>query len=140
MLTASLLDQGAANRTAEQIADAIDFVGGILGTGAGTDLTYINTVVMKDSLALGLQLMADVVRRPTFAPQEIERQRQQALSGLKVAAEDPDTVASQVIDRLIYGFHPVRPARQRHGRIARVAHAPGLRRLPSAVLTCRTTR
>ncbi len=35
--------------------------------------------------------MADVVRRPTFAPQEIERQRQQAMSGLKVAAEDPES-------------------------------------------------
>jgi zinc protease len=106
MLTASLLDQGAGNRTAEQIADSIDFVGGILGTGAGTDLTYVNTVVMKDSLSLGLQLMADVVRRPTFAADEIERQRQQAISGLSVAAEDPDNLASQVIDRLIYGFHP----------------------------------
>jgi zinc protease len=106
MLTASLLDQGAGSRTAEQIADTIDFVGGILGTGAGTDLTYINTVVMNDSFALGLQLMADVVRRPTFDPQEVERQRQQAMSGLKVAAEDPDNVASQVIERLIYGFHP----------------------------------
>ena len=38
--------------------------------------------------------------------EEIERQRQQAMSSLKVAADDPDTVASQVIDRLIFGFHP----------------------------------
>jgi zinc protease len=106
MLTAALLDQGAANRSAEQIADAIDFVGGILDTGAGTDLSYVDTVVLKDSLPLGLQLMADVVRRPTFAAEEIDRQRQQALSGLKVAAEDPNNLASQVIDRLIYGFHP----------------------------------
>jgi len=106
MLTAALLDQGAGARTAEQIADTIDFVGGILGTGAGTDLTYVRTIVMKDSLMLGLQLMADVVRRPAFAPEEIERQRQQALSSLKVAAEDPDNLAGQVIDRLIYGFHP----------------------------------
>jgi zinc protease len=106
MLTASLLDQGAGGRTAEQIADTIDFNGGILGTGAGTDLTYVNAVVMKDSLELGLQLLSDVVRRPTFAADEIERQRQQALSSLKVAADDPDNVASQVIDRLIYGFHP----------------------------------
>jgi zinc protease len=106
MLTATLLDQGAGDRTAEQIADSIDFVGGILGTGAGTDLTYVNAVVLKDSLPLALQLMSDVMRRPTFAPQEIERQRQQAMSGLKVAAEDPDNVASQVVDRLIYGFHP----------------------------------
>jgi zinc protease len=106
MLTASLLDQGAGKRTTQEIADTIDFAGGILATGAGTDLTYVRTIVMKDGLALGLQLMADVVRRPTFAPEEIERQRQQAISSLKVAAEDPDSLASQVIDRLIYGFHP----------------------------------
>jgi zinc protease len=50
--------------------------------------------------------MADVARRPTFAAEEIDRQRQQALSALKVSAEDPDSLASRVIDRLIYGFHP----------------------------------
>jgi zinc protease len=106
MLTATLLDQGAGKRTAEQIADAIDFVGGILTTGAGTDLTYISAVVLKDSLPLALELISDVVRRPTFAQQELDRQRQQALSGMKVSAEDPEAVANQVIDRLIYGFHP----------------------------------
>ena len=37
--------------------------------------------------------MADVVRRPTFAQDEIDRQRQQALSALQVSAEDPDYVA-----------------------------------------------
>jgi zinc protease len=46
------------------------------------------------------------VLRPTFAQEEIERQRQQALSALKVSAEDPEALANQVIDRLIYGFHP----------------------------------
>lgn len=106
MLTATLLDQGAGTRGAEQIADAIDFVGGILSTGAGTDLTYVSTVVLKDSLPLALELMADVVRRPTFAQEELDRQRQQALSGMKVSAEDPESVANQVIDRLVYGFHP----------------------------------
>ncbi len=106
MLTATLLDQGAGRRSAEQIADAIDFVGGALGTGAGSDLSFVNAVVMKDSYDLALELMADVVQRPTFAPDEIERQRQQALSALKVSADDPEAVAGQVIDRLIYGFHP----------------------------------
>ncbi len=106
MLTATLLDQGAGTRTAEQLADEIDFLGGVLSTGAGTDLSYVNTIVMKDDYDAGLALMADVVRRPTFLPAEIDRQRQQALSGLKVAAEDPDAIAGRVIDRLIFGFHP----------------------------------
>lgn len=106
MLTAQLLDQGAGSRGAQQVADDIDYIGGILSTGAGTDLSFVNLVVMKDDYAAGLALMADVVRRPSFLPEEIERQRQQALSALKVAAEDPESVASLVIDRLIYGFHP----------------------------------
>jgi zinc protease len=106
MLAATLLDQGAGTRNAEQIADTIDFAGGVLTTGAGNDLSFVNSVVMKDSYQLALELMADVVQRPTFPQVEIERQRQQAISALKVAAEDPDSVASAVIDRLIYGFHP----------------------------------
>lgn len=106
MMTATLLDQGAGTRTAEQIAEEIDFIGGVLGTGAGTDLSYINAVVMEDSYQIALGLMADIVQRPTFAQDEIERQRSQALSALKVAAEDPESVADRVIDRLIYGFHP----------------------------------
>jgi len=106
MLTATLLDQGAGSRNAEQIAEQIDFVGGALGTGAGTDLTFVNAVVMNDSYDIALNLVSDIVQRPTFLPEEIERQRQQALSALKVSAEDPEAVAQQVIDRLIYGFHP----------------------------------
>jgi zinc protease len=106
MLAAALLDQGTATRSSAQIAEEIDFMGGILGTGAGSDLSNVFTVSMKDGLGQALTLMADVVRRPVFAEAEIERQRSQALSSLTVAAEDPDTVASQVIDRLVFGFHP----------------------------------
>ena len=106
MLTAALLDQGTATKSSGDIAETIDFMGGLLGTGAGTDLSFVNTISMSDGLGDALDLMSDVVRRPAFDPQEIERQRQQALSSLTVAAEDPDTVASQVIDRLVFGFHP----------------------------------
>lgn len=106
MMTATLLDQGAGSRTAAEIAEAIDFVGGVLGTGAGTDLSFVNAVVMNDSYHVALGLMSDIVMRPSFAQEEIERQRSQALSALKVAAEDPESLADRVIDRLIYGFHP----------------------------------
>ena len=106
MLTSALLDQGTVTRSAGQIAEEIDFMGGLLGSGAGTDLSFVNTVSMSDGLAQALDLMADVVRNPAFSAAEIDRQRGQALSSLKVAGDDPDTVASQVIDRLVFGFHP----------------------------------
>jgi zinc protease len=106
VLTAALLDQGTTTRSAAQIADTIDTVGGGLGTGAGTDLSYANVLVMKDSLGLGFELLNDVARNPAFKLEELERQRQQAVSGLKVSFEDPDYVAGLVFDRLVYGFHP----------------------------------
>jgi zinc protease len=105
-LAAALLDQGTTTRSAEQIADTIDSIGGGLATGAGRDLSFANVIVMKDSLALGFDLLSDVVRNPAFQQEEIDRQRQQAVSGLQVSLEDPDYVASVVFDRLVYGFHP----------------------------------
>ena len=105
-LAAALLDQGTTTKDAEQIASAVDSIGGALGTGAGSDLTFVNAIVMKDSLAFGLDMVADVVRNPVFAPEEIERQRQQILSGLKVSYDDPDYLAGVVFDRLVYGSHP----------------------------------
>ena len=56
-----------------------------------------------------------MARHPAFAPEEIERQRQQMLSGLKVSYDDPEYLADVVFDRLVYGFHPYgmpRPARR----------------------------
>jgi zinc protease len=105
-LVAALLDQGTVSKSAEQIASAIDSIGGLMSTGAGSDLTYIQSVVMKDSFAVGLDMVSDVARNPKFANEELERQRQQILSGLKVGYEDPDYIAGMVFDRLVYGFHP----------------------------------
>jgi len=105
-LAASLLDQGTTTRSAQQIADQIDFIGGALGTGSGSDLSFVNAVVMKDSFGVAMDLLADVVRNPAFAADEIERQKQQAISALQVSRGDPDYIASVLFDRLVYGFHP----------------------------------
>ena len=105
-LASALLDQGTTSKDAEQIASAIDSIGGALGTGAGSDLSFVNAVVMKDGLGFALDMVSDVVRHPAFAPEEIDRQRQQMISGLKVSYDDPDYLAGVVFDRLVYGAHP----------------------------------
>ena len=101
-----LLDQGTTTRSAPDIASEIDSVGGALGVGAATDLSFGNVLVMKDSFDLGLDLLADVTQRPAFEPREIERQRQQMLSNMQVGYDDPAYVADVVFNRLVYGFHP----------------------------------
>jgi zinc protease len=105
-LLASLLDQGTSTRTAQEIADAIDSIGGSVETGAGSDSISTEVLVMKDSFALGMDLLADMVRRRTFLPEEIKRQKEQALSALQVSLDDPDFIAEAVLNRLIYGSHP----------------------------------
>jgi len=105
-LAANLLDQGTTTRSAEEMADAIDFIGGIIGAGAGTDLSYMNAIVMKDSFDVGMRMLSDMARHPAFAPEEIDRQRQQMLSSMRVSLDDPGYVANAVFDRLVYGFHP----------------------------------
>jgi zinc protease len=105
-LAASLLDQGAAGKSAQEIADHIDFIGGALATGSGSDLSFVNVVVMKDSFDVGMNLLVDVARSPAFAAEEIDRQKQQISSSLQVNGNDPDYVASVLLERLVYGFHP----------------------------------
>jgi len=105
-LVASLLDQGTARRSAQQIADAVDTIGGNLSIGAGTDATFAYITVLKDSVAEGLDLLSDIVRSPAFAEEELDRQRAQLRSALRVSYQDPDYLASIVFDRLVYGFHP----------------------------------
>jgi len=108
-MAASLLDQGTTGpnaKTAEEINDAIDFMGAEMSAGAGSDLTFVNMVVMKDSVESGMRMLSDMARRPSFASAEIDRQRQQTLSGLQVNMQDPEWVANSVFDRLVYGFHP----------------------------------
>jgi zinc protease len=105
-MVAALLDQGTTTRTAQQLADAIDSAGGKLEAGIGRDLTYVNVTIMKDGLDLGMALMADVVRRPAFSPEELERQRQQFAGALRVSYEDPGYLADVAFDRIVYGAHP----------------------------------
>jgi zinc protease len=105
-LAAALLTQGTATQSASEMNDAIDFIGGIMGAGAGTDSTFLEMVVMKDSFETGLRMLSDMARRPAFAPAEIDRQRQQIMSSLRVSLEDPEYVADAVFRRLVYGFHP----------------------------------
>ena len=106
MLVSILLDQGTTTRTAQQIADQIDSIGGVLTTGGSDDFTSVASIAMKDSFGQAMDLVADVARNPAFAPEEIDRQKEQITSTQQVNANDPDYLASAVFDRLVYGFHP----------------------------------
>jgi len=105
-MTANLLTQGTKRRSAQDIADAIDFVGGQLTAQAGKDATTITLNVVKKDLNIGLDLMSDVVLHPAFKPEELDRRREQVLSSLTVQYSNPDYLASLTFNHVVYSGSP----------------------------------
>lgn len=102
-MTANLLTQGTEKRSAPQIAEAIDFVGGSLTAGAGPDSTTVTADVVRKDLDLAMDLLSDVVLHPAFRKEELDRQRQQLLSALQVQYNDPGYLATAAMNRVVYG-------------------------------------
>ena len=105
-LTAELITQGTTARTATQISEAIEFVGGSLSLGAGQDVATVSLSVLSRDLDLGLELLADILLNPTFAPDEIKRKAQEVLAGIQRKQEDPGEVAGEAFAALVFGPHP----------------------------------
>lgn len=105
-LTAALLVKGAGERTAEQIAAAIEGVGGSLGASADSDFLTITSFVLTPHVPLAFELIADAVMRPTFPEREVELLRTQTLSGLQLEQTQPAAIAGRMMARELYGAHP----------------------------------
>lgn len=105
-MTANMLTQGTQKRSAKEVAEAIDFIGGSLEASANSDASDVSLDVVKKDLATGLDLMSDVVLHPAFRAEELDRQRQQLLSGMTVQYSDPDFLASAAFSRIVYGTSP----------------------------------
>jgi predicted Zn-dependent peptidase len=102
-LMASMLVEGAGARSSLEIADAIDFLGADLSAAAAVDSTGVRLHVPVARLAEALPVMADVARRPTFPKEELERLRQQRLTSLLQARDDPSTIAALAFSKVLYG-------------------------------------
>jgi zinc protease len=105
-MTATLLTRGTTTKSATQIAEAIEVLGGTLGSGAGWDSSSITTNVASPRIGQALEIMADVVRNPSFKDEEIERLRRQSLNGLRGAMATPGSIARFVAARVVFRDSP----------------------------------
>lgn len=102
-MASDLLTKGTATMSAPEIARAIESLGGSLNSGAGWDASGASVVVMSDQADEALKILADVVRHPAFKQEEIDRLKSQRLDGLRVALQQPGSLAHFVTDRVIFG-------------------------------------
>ena len=102
-LVLSLLDEGTTSLDSTAIAEARERLGASIGTGSSSDRTYLSVSAPSPNLAGALDLFADVVRNPAFAPGEIERLRATQLTGIAAELTSPQGLANRALPPLIYG-------------------------------------
>ncbi len=105
-LTAEMLDRGAGGRSTLELSDAVDHLGADLSAGAGWDETLVGLNVPSQRLAEALPLLADVVRRPAFPEEELERVRKELLTELLQWRDEPRALVRVAFARALYGDHP----------------------------------
>lgn len=106
--TASMLRQGTTTRTADEISEAIDFVGGSLGASADVERTDVTARVLKKDLQVGLDLLADVVQNPSFPEKEMGIIRNQLIADVRSTQDDPESLAAAHLDFALFGtIHPL---------------------------------
>lgn len=105
-LAADLLTKGTKTRSAEQIAQQIESLGGSIGAGADWDAAFATVTVKADQVAPALTILADVARNPVFAQEELDRARKQAIDGVTVQLKDPAALSGYVASRAVFGAQP----------------------------------
>jgi zinc protease len=102
-LTGSLLSKGTEKMSAPQIVNAVESLGGTIFSSGGSDNSSAGVLVMSSKAEPALTILADVVLHPAFKQEELDRLRTQLLDGLRVALQQPSSLASYVIGRAVYG-------------------------------------
>ena len=101
--TTSMLDEGAGKYDALGLSAELERLGATLGAGSSLDTTSVSMSALKENLVPSLSLMSDVVLRPTFAEEEIERQRALILTDIAQEKSQPVPIALRLLPPLIYG-------------------------------------
>ncbi len=101
--TADMLDEGAGRYDALGLAAELERLGATIGAGSDLDTTTVRLSALKENLAPSLSLLGDVVRRPAFAEEEIERQRTLILNSIRQEKANPVSIAVRLLPPLMYG-------------------------------------
>jgi len=102
-----LFFKGTARRTAAQIAQEIDAVGGVLNAFTGKEYTCYYAKVLREHLPLALDLLADIFTQSTFAAEEIERERSVIVQEISQVEDTPDDYVHELFNLAFWPGHPL---------------------------------
>ena len=99
--------KGAGGRSARDIVEVIESEGGSINAATGYERTSFQVRALKGGLDLGMDVIADLVRRPTLTPADLAREKQVVAQEIAEAADAPDDYVFDLIQRASWGDHPV---------------------------------
>ena len=102
-----LVFKGTATRSAEEIARAIDSVGGQMDAFTAKEHTCFYVSVLDEHLPLAVGLLTDILRHPLFAPDDIEKEKAVVLQEIKMVEDTPDDLIHDLFAERIWADHPL---------------------------------
>ncbi len=101
-MMADMLNRGTSQRSFEAYNEEVDSLGAILGAGAGRRDVSVEFHALAEDLPAVLDIAADLARNPTFPEDELERVRQQVITGIREDEDDTGSVAGDAMRELLY--------------------------------------
>jgi predicted Zn-dependent peptidase len=102
-----MLFKGTRSRTAQHIAREMDSIGGNLDAFTGKETICFNVKSLSDHVPIALDVLADLVLNPIFAPSDIERERGVILEEIKIDEDNPDILVQELFTQSFWNGHPL---------------------------------
>jgi predicted Zn-dependent peptidase len=105
-ITGDMLDEGAGDRSALEIHEALGRIGSQLDLEVGHDATVLALTTLERYVDRGLELIRDMLARPRFEQREFDRVRELRLNRLLQLKDMPPALADRAFAQLLYRGHP----------------------------------
>ena len=102
-----MLFKGTATRTAEDIAQQIDSIGGQLDAFTAKEYASYYIKVLDEHLPLALDVLSDIVLNPAFSPEDIEREKMVVVEEIKMVEDTPDDLVHEIFTQGFWEDHPL---------------------------------
>src|SRR5437868_5920585 len=102
-----MLFKGTATRSAEDIAQQIDSIGGQLDAFTAKEYASYYIKVLDEHLPLAIDILSDIVRNPAFSADDIEREKKVVLEEIKMVEDTPDDLVHELFTQRFWEDHPL---------------------------------
>lgn len=105
-VVASMLQQGTERRSALELREYVEMLGGSVGASANEDFAIVSANGLSENTTKLLELLEEVALHPAFPPDEVELKKRNVLQTLRMQKAQPDFLLAEKFNQALYGDHP----------------------------------